>query len=177
MRERRQPRTRVYFSLARSKACGFMRGKPGPRGPGRLQRAGERRRGGHTACSWALVSAQTSSPGQGGSGGACSGPDRVGRQAGGGGVLWLPLPGSSSAPWRTEHSALKNTGCLGPLPLLVPYGLSSHLACACAGTLFSMAKASSSCPSQGHRQRVGPRLGMEQGALRGCLTAQSDSLE
>lgn len=24
----------MYFSLARSKACGFMRGKPGPRGPG-----------------------------------------------------------------------------------------------------------------------------------------------
>lgn len=50
----------------------------------------------------------------------------------------------------------------GPLPFLVPYGLSSHLATACAGTLFFIAKAPPSCPSKGHRQRVGPRLDMEQ---------------
>lgn len=176
MRERRQPRTRVYFSLARSKACGFMRGKPDPRGPGGLQRAGERRRGGHTACSWALVSAQTSSPGQGGSGGACSGPTEwEGRQGWRGPLAsspWQQLCTLESRAFSSEEHWLP-----GAFATPGPLRLASHLASACAGTLFSMAKASPSCPSQGHRQRVGPRLGMEQGVLRGCLTAKSDSLE
>lgn len=99
---------------------------------------GQRRktRRGRTACSWALVSAQTSSPclrssGQGGSGGACSGPDWwEGRQRVEGSFGFLSLaaarhPGEQSVQlWRTVvawglgHS-LSPTVSPHILPLLV----------------------------------------------------------
>lgn len=85
------------------------------------------------------------------------------RQAGCGGshcflLAAAPHPGDQNVQlWRTVVA-------WGPLPLLVPYGLSSYLTTACTGTLFFVAKASPSCPSQGHRPRVGPRLDREQAA-------------
>lgn len=91
-----------------------------------------------------------------GGGGHCSGhagpAERVGRQ---------PL-----CTLEVGRSALENSACLGgPLPLLVP-SVSPHLlTAACAETLFFVAKASSSHPSQGQRQKAGPKLDMERAAL------------
>lgn len=137
----------MCFSLGRSNTRGFERGKLGPEDLGvskGLEREEEKRRTHHlflglSFCMdklWKfLARVGVEEP-------ALAQAERKGRR--GGGVLRLPLPGSSSAPWRVERSALENTGCPGPLPLLVPYSLSSHLATACTGTLFFMAKASPS---------------------------------
>lgn len=79
---------RVCASLGRSKTCGFVRGKSGPRGPGGLQGAGERREEGdpplvpgpwtwHGPAALALEA-----PGEDRGGGACSGGCRHGPLSG-----------------------------------------------------------------------------------------------
>ena len=82
-------------------------------------------------------------------------------------LLWPPWPCGEGGRAATLHPGgwtfSSGEQCLpgGPLPLLVP-SVSPHLlTAACAGTLFFVAKASSSCPSQGQRQKVGPKLDME----------------
>lgn len=105
-----------------------MRGKPGPSGPGSLEGAGEGRKewdpppiprpwalDGQAALWKLLARMGVKEPAL-----AIMAPaEWEGRQRAGG-VLRLPLPGSSSAPSRAEHSPLEKSGCLGPLPLLVP---------------------------------------------------------
>ena len=158
------------FSLGRSKMCGFVRGRPVPRGSGGLQGAGEGRTGDPPPAPrpWALhgpAALAGALPARVGVGElAPSGPaGRVSRQ--------------QLYPWRSERSALENSGCLGALAAPCPLGLASHLATACAGTLFFTAKASPSCPSQGHRPRVAPGWTWSKLPPRGCLTAKPDSLE
>lgn len=78
----------------------------------------------------------------------------------GGGPGAPPLPGSGSAPWKAEQSALENGGCPGPSPRLAPSGLSSHLAAACPGTSFFMAKEGPSIPPvSGTQATSGPQAG------------------
>lgn len=156
------------LQLGTNRTRDSVRGKPGPRGPGGLREAGEGRREAAepTARPWALGCAQTS---------PCYGsswpgwgwrtlfwpprPSCVGRQAGGG-------PWGSPSSWQQlcplEGGTVSSGGqwSPGPLPLLAPYGFSSHLATACTGTLSFMAKEGSSMPPlSGTQATSGPQAG------------------
>lgn len=110
------------FSLGRSKTCGFVRGRPGPRGSGGHQGAGEGRTGDPPPAPrpWAPhgpAALAGGAPGRGGSGEACSHwPCWESEQA----AALHPLPGSSSTPGDQNIQLWRTVVAWGPWPLLVP---------------------------------------------------------